>query len=195
MAEKIVIELFRNKNMDELTQALANPDSKLETGSGAAAVAAAAAALVCRAAAITAKSQEVDERLDYIQRNVEILRNYMVHMIDEDVKCRAPLNRAIREGDKVTIEAARQPATSICGEIINMMGKLLELAVELSPRCPKEAKHYLTEAAEIALSACRSAKAYIVDMSSYCTDETYRFVVCRENELLIQQYEELIKQI
>lgn len=196
MAEKIMIEIFKKKTMEELSQALADPDSKLETGSGAAAVASVASALLCRAA-VTAKAVSGNERLDYICRNAETLRAYMVHLIDEDVKCRGPLKRAMMEGDDRAIEAARQPAVSICGEIVNMMGKLLELAQELVPLCPKEAKHYLAESAELAMAAARTARCYIVDMAAYCSDETYRFVTRRENELLLEQFapmaEEIIK--
>ena len=197
MAEKIMIEVFKKKTMEELSQALADPDGKLETGSGAAAVASVAAALLCRAAAATGKTVSGNERLDYIVRNGEILRSYMVHLIDEDVKCRGPLKRAMMEGDARTIEAARQPAVSISAEILNMMGKLLELAQELCPLCPKEAKHYLAESAELAMAAARTARSYIVDMAAYSSDETYRFVTHRENELLLAQFapmaEEIIK--
>lgn len=197
MAEKITIEVFKKKPMEELSQALADPDGKLETGSGAATVASVAAALLCRAAAATGKTVSGNERLDYIVRNGEILRSYMVHLIDEDVKCRGPLKRAMMEGDARTIEAARQPAVSICAEILNMMGKLLELAQELCPLCPKEAKHYLAESAELAMAAARTARSYIVDMAAYSSDETYRFVTHRENELLLAQFapmaEEIIK--
>ena len=197
MAEKITIEVFKKKPMEELSQTLADPDGKLETGSGAAAVASVAAALLCRAAAATGKTVSGNERLDYIVRNGEILRSYMVHLIDEDVKCRGPLKRAMMEGEARTIEAARQPAVSICAEILNMMGKLLELARELCPLCPKEAKHYLAESAELAMAAARTARSYIVDMAAYSSDETYRFVTHRENELLLAQFapmaEEIIK--
>lgn len=197
MAEKITIEVFKKKPMEELSQALADPEGKLETGSGAAAVASVAAALLCRAAAATGKTVRGNERLDYIVRNGEILRSYMVHLIDEDVKCRGPLKRAMMEGDARTIEAARQPAVSICAEILNMMGKLLELAQELCPLCPKEARHYLAESAELAMAAARTARSYIVDMAAYSSDETYRFVTRRENELLLAQFapmaEEIIK--
>ena len=195
MAEKITIEVFKKKPMEELSQALADPDGKLETGSGAAAVASVAAALLCRAAAATGKTVSGNERLDYIVRNGEILRSYMVHLIDEDVKCRGPLKRAIKEGDARTIEAARQPAVSISAEILNMMGKLLELAQELFPLCPKEARHYLAESAELAMAAARTARSYIVDMAAYSSDETYRFVTRRENELLLAQFSPLAEEI
>ncbi len=195
MAEKITIEVFKKKPMEELSQALADPDGKLETGSGAAAVASVAAALLCRAAAATGKTVSGNERLDYIVRNGEILRSYMVHLIDEDVKCRGPLKRAMMEGDARTIEAARQPAVSISAEILNMMGKLLELAQELRPLCPKEARHYLAESAELAMAAARTARSYIVDMAAYSSDETYRFVTHRENELLLAQFAPLAEEI
>ena len=75
----------------------------------------------------------------------------------------------------------------------------LELARELVPLCPKEAKHYLAESAELAMAAARTARSYIVDMASYCSDETYRFVTRRENELLLAQFaplaEEIIKNV
>ena len=197
MAEKIMIEVFKKKPMEELSQVLADPDGKLETGSGAAVAASVAASLLCRAAAVTGKTLSGNERLDYIVRNGEILRSYMVHLIDEDVKCRGPLKRAMKEGDARNIEAARQPAVSISAEILNMMGKLLELAQELCPLCPKEAKHYLAESAELAMAAARTARSYIVDMAAYSSDETYRFVTHRENELLLAQFapmaEEIIK--
>ena len=189
MAEKILVEVFKKKTAEELSQALADPDSRLETGSGSAITASLAAALLCRAAAITARKQEGNESLDYILRNGEILRSYMVHLIDEDVKCRGPLNRALKEGEPRAIEAARQPASAICAEIVNMMGKLLELTEELCALCPGEAAHYLAESTELAVASASCARDFILDMASYCSDETYRFVTRRENELLMEQLE------
>lgn len=189
MAEKILVEVYKKKTMEELSQALADPDSRLETGSGSAITASLAAALLCRAAAITARKQEGNESLDYILRNGEILRSYMVHLIDEDVKSRGPLNRALKEGEPRAIEAARQPASAICAEIVNMMGKLLELTEELCALCPGEAAHYLAESTELAVASASCARDFILDMASYCSDETYRFVTRRENELLMEQLE------
>ena len=189
MAEKILVEVFKKKTAEELSQALADPDSRLETGSGSAITASLAAALLCRAAAITARKQEGNESLDYILRNGEILRSYMVHLIDEDVKSRGPLNRALKEGEPRAIEAARQPASAIPAEIVNMMGKLLELTEELCALCPGEAAHYLAESTELAVASASCARDFILDMASYCSDETYRFVTRRENELLMEQLE------
>jgi len=187
MADGIKIEIFRMKNADELSKALADPESRLETGSGAAMTAALSAALWKRASALTLRVLPENERAVYIDRNAEILRAYMVHLIDEDVNARGPLRRALKEGDERNIEAARQPAVAIPGEIINMMNQALELAKELTALCPQEALHYLGESAELAMAAIRSSRLYILDMADKCTDDTYRFVVRRENEITLEQ--------
>jgi len=187
MADGIKIEIFRMKNADELSKALADPESRLETGSGAAMTAALSAALLKRASALTLRVLPENERAVYIDRNAEILRAYMVHLIDEDVNARGPLRRALKEGDERNIEAARQPAVAIPGEIINMMNQALELAKELTALCPQEALHYLGESAELAMAAIRSSRLYILDMADKCTDDTYRFVVRRENEITLEQ--------
>lgn len=180
MADKLVIEIFKEKNADEFTKSLAAADSRMETGSAAAMTAALAMSLCARAAAAAEQS---DEKVAYLVRNLETLRQYMVHLIDEDVKCRGPLRRAIKEGDVRTVEAARQPAVCIDEEIINMMLQALELMPQLAELCPKDNLHYIGEAAELACAAVRAARLYILDMARYSTDDTYRFVIRRENEL------------
>ena len=55
--------------------------------------------------------------------------------------------------------------------------------------------HYLRESTELALSAAGSARDFILDMASYCSDETYRFVTRRENELLMEQLDSEAKEI
>lgn len=195
MADGIRIEIFKQKNVEELTRDFADPASRLETGSAAAMTAALAASLLERAASLAQREQPEQERIDYIVRNAGILRGYMVHLIDEDVKCRAPLRRAMKEGGEREIEAARQPAVAIAAEVVNMMGQALELMKELCALCPRDALHYLGEAAELAMAAVRSARLYIVDMSDKCSDDTYRFVVRRENEITLNACKECADEI
>ena len=123
MAEKITIEIFRKKDAGDFTAALADPESRMQLGSGAAMTAAVSAAELERAVGLLSAGQERDERLDYLKRNCGILRDYMVRLIDEDVKCHGPLRRALKEGDARAIEASRQTAVAICEEIINMKSK------------------------------------------------------------------------
>ena len=188
MAEKLSIEIFRRKDAEDFTKALADPESRAAVGSGAAMTAALAAAYLHRAAALCAKDKAEDERLEWLLRNSETLRSYMVKLIDEDVKCRGPLRRALSEGDPRKIEAAHQPAAAIANEIVNMMTQCLELLAELKASADGEAKVYVRAAAELAMGAIRACMHYTAAMSLGCGDETWRYIVRRENELTLEQY-------
>lgn len=188
MAEKIIIEIFKTKTCDELSKAIASPDCRAEAGSAAALSASMAAALLCRGA----ESAEAFEGLDYVKRNSELLRSYMVHLIDEDVKSRTALRRALKEGGAHEIEAARHPASAVCAEIVNMQIKLLELAVQLKGHTEG---HLLSECAALSVGAARCAAAYILDMSGKCSDETYRYICRRENELLLSELDKLAEKL
>ena len=197
MAEsiKVNIDVFREKTAEEFTKALADPAGKLETGSACAVAAALSAALLERVAAIVAAERPEDQRAAYILKNAGILRGYMVHLIDEDVKSRGPLHKAELDGKKQEIEAARQPAVAICAEIANMMCQCLEFMDELKELCPKSALHYLGESANFAMSAVKGARLYIVDMADKSTDETYRFVIRRENEITLEKYSQVAQRV
>ena len=195
MAESIKIEIYRKKDAEDFTKSLADPESRAQTGSGAAMTAALAMSLLERAAALTVKTLPENERANYIFRNAEILRTYMVHLIDEDVKSRGPLRKALKEGDERKIEATRQPAVAIPAEVINMMGQALELSKELTALCPKNALHYLGESAELSMAAIRAARMFILDMSDKCSDDTYRYIVRRENEITLKTCEECAAQV
>lgn len=183
MAESIKIEIFRKKLPDELTKALSEADSRSDVGSGAALTAASASAYFLRAAALTAEVKGCSERLDYMLRNGEILRGYMIHLIDEDVKCRGPLRKARKEADERTVEAAMQPAAAIANEIVNMMQQLLELLDELAGICADEGKHFAAASADLALGAVGACQRYVLDLAARSSDDTYRYVVRRENQI------------
>ena len=183
MADKLKIEIFRDKNAAELTAALASPACRAEGGSAAAYTAALSCSLLERAAAICASAACENERLAYIARNCGILREYMVHLIDEDVKSKRPMSRARKEGGEREFEATLQTASCIDAEIVNMMKPALEFAEELLSLCPTGERHFLLEAAELAMAAVRVAQSVVFSYADQSTDETYRFVTHRENEI------------
>ena len=191
----IEIDIYRNNTVAEWSEKLADPESRPDTGSAAATAAAVAASLLCRGFRIAAKDIEPDGQLDWYVRNSEILRDYMVRLIDEDVKCHGPLRRALKEGDEHRIEASRQAAVSICLEIVNMMGKCLEMAEGLLPYDDLRIRSCAAECAELAFSASRCAGDYILYMSRLSPDDTYRYVMKRENELTLQEQQTHLEQI
>jgi formiminotetrahydrofolate cyclodeaminase len=195
MAEKIIIDVFKEKKAEDFTAALAKTDCRANAGSAAAYTAAMACALAERIARLCAEGGEEDERLAYIVRNCEILRGYMVNLIDEDVKSKRPYARACREGGEREIEATLQTASCIDAEIVNMMKPCLEFLDELCARCPAQEKHRVLEAAELAMGACRVAQSVIFFYADQSSDETYRYVTHRENEIFLAEREALYRSI
>ena len=187
MEEKLVIEIYRKKDPEELTRLLSEPESKLDLGSAAALAAADACAMGLRAAKRTATEVSGNERLDYILRNLEKLREYMVYLIDEDVKCRSLLRRAEKKGDEREIDAARQPACCICEEIIKQMGNTLNLLSELAD-LGKQGSMYISASVHMSMAAMQSAMAFVLDMSAKSSDDNYVFVTRRENEITLENY-------
>jgi len=184
--KKFIIEIFRKKDPEELTSALADPDGKLDIGSAAALCGAEACAMALRGARIAAKEHGGEERMEYLLRNFDKLRSYMVYLIDEDVKGRNIMKRAIKEGDPQKIEAAREPAAAISDEVICQMINLVDLIEELSVFAPKESAIYLGSSVEFALSSIRSARLFAVHLARGSSDDTYSFIVRRENEIRME---------
>ena len=184
--KKFIIEIFRKKDPEELTSALADPDGKLDIGSAAALCGAEACAMALRGARIAAKERGGEERMEYLLRNFDKLRSYLVYLIDEDVKGRNIMKRAVKEGDPQKIEAAREPAAAISDEVICQMINLVDLIEELTAFAPKESAIYLGSAVEFALSSIRSARLFAVHLARGSSDDTYSFIVRRENEIRME---------
>ena len=183
MANKIIIDVFKEKKAEEFTAALASPDSKAGSGIAAAYTAAMGNALIERVAKSCLEKEKENERLDYIVRNAEILRSYMVN------------SRARKEGGAREIEASIQTASCIEAEIVNMAKPALEFIEELSAICAAEDKNTLLEAAELIMTSCRVSRSVILSYAALSTDDTYRYVTRRENEIFMAEREELYASI
>ena len=195
MSEKIIIDIVKEKNLEDFSKALADSSSRVDAGCASAACASMAAGLLCRAAGLIKNINPDNERIDYIHKNSEILRNYMVFLIDEDVKCRGPLRKALKEGDASRIEACVQPATAINSELINMMHKLFEFLLELKPFADETNSDLIYESAELARAVTRVSADKIFSYNRLITDDTYLYVVKRENEIALEETDDLYSQI
>ena len=192
MADKIVIEIFRKKEPEELTAAFADPESKTDIASSAALTAANACAMGLRAARL-ARGDE--ERLDYLRRNLDKLRSYMVYLIDEDLKGRSIMKRAQKDGAPEKVEAALHSLCAISDEIINQMCNVLDLLLELSEMDLSESAPYLGSAVHDAMAALQSARLFVLKAVSVSIEDTYRYITRRENEIRLAEYEPKAKAI
>lgn len=191
------IQIYRRKSVDEFAALLADPAERPDTGSAAAASGALAAALLCRAVRMGETADLEAEKQAWFLRNTEILRTYLIKLIDEDVRCRGPLRRALKEDDPHAVEAARQVSVSICLEIVNMMGKCLEIAAEYAAFLKEnaDARFYLLQSADLAYGASLAAGRFILMTAGKSEDDTYRYVIRRENELTMQQQTTLLDRL
>jgi len=195
MATKITIEIYKEKKPEEFTTCLADPESKMQSGSAAANTAASAAAIAERVSKTLSSDGSNDERLDYLVRNTEIIRKYMVHLIDEDVKSRAPLRRAIREGGEHEIEAALQTSSAINNEIINMMCNFMPLLEEIAGLCDLTKIYLVKQAAVLAQAAAIVCQEDNLAIAGRSEDETYSYVLKREDEIMMQALNEAVDRI
>lgn len=196
MAEnRISVDVFKNKTIENLSKGFADVNSKLDTGSGAAVVGSVASGLLSRAAGLCKDEVSETEKIDYICRNAENLRNYMVFLVDEDTKCREPLARALKEGGQFEIDACMQSACAITSEIVNMMQQLLILCRDLIVICPNDVKHYVKESAEFAFSAAKAGMIWILNRINIASDETFLFVTKRENEIYLKECTDIFEEI
>ena len=161
MAESLKIEVYRNKSIDELSKCIADPENRAEAGSAAAASAAMAAALLARVSSFaSSRTEDADEKLNWYVRNSEILRNYMVQLVDEDIRCRSPLRRA---------------------------GML--------PYMRDESSAWLEECVDLAFGASLAAGRFVLHMVSLSPDDTYRYVMKRENEITMQEQKSIYERV
>ena len=64
--------------------------------------------------------------------------------------------------------------------------ELLSLITEDFAVCPADALCYAAEGTELALTAVKITRMYIVSVAAQSPDETYRYVTRRENELTLE---------
>ena len=185
MEKKLVINIYRKFPFDSLSEEFARPESRLNAGSSSCATGSLAAALLNRAAQTCPFEEENKERVEYIIRNTETIRNYMAYLVDEDVKCRAPIRKAVTAGGENEIAACCQTACAIAAEAVNMMQALLEMCDELCGYYPDKIPHFVFEAASLAYSAAESSVVYILSVTELSNDDTYQFVTRKENRVFL----------
>ena len=71
-----------------------------------------------------------------------------------------------------------------------MMGQCIDLALEMTALAGGDAKAELAAGADLAYGASLAAGPYILQMSRLSPDDTYRYIIKRENELTMRAQKE-----
>ena len=76
-----------------------------------------------------------------------------------------------------------------------MLGKCLEMSEGLLPFSDSDAFSYVIQCAELAYGASRAAGNYVLTLSGLSSDDTYQYVMKRENELTMQQQKQCLDRV
>ena len=117
MAEKIniedlMVESYSDKTLKSYSGMIADPKSVFGLGSAAAASSMSAASMALRALRMTA-SEDAD--MLHAEQDMEKLRVYFLHLIDEENKAKKPLEKLLKKenADDTELEAAYRTACCI----------------------------------------------------------------------------------
>ena len=189
MAEKINIadlkvEFFADKTVKKISQSIADPESKLGLGSLAAESAAESAALVLRAVRMTASD---DAAMKKAETDLETLRGYFIHLLDEENKAKLPLEKRLEaSAAENEIEAGYRTACMIPDEVLYSTISLIDVIDGISDKlCPCTA--YLCAAAiNYAKLAMNTVRLLLAEYSTKMIEEVYAHTTRREPEIAIE---------
>lgn len=192
MAEKIDVTrlkavLFSEKPVSVCNKALSEKDAEYGLGSAAAEAAANATALALLAVNCSDLS---DPALAKAAADLETLRTYFLRLIDEEVKCKEPLEKRLGSGAPAAeIEGGYRTACVIIDEVlyssVMMLEQLDRVADKISPEgapAAAAAVYYV----KTAMHSVRLLKAYY---STKMNEEVFARTTRREPELAIEQNE------
>ena len=195
MPEKINIadlkvELFAEKTVKAYTKALADADTVLGLGSAAAEAAANSAALALLA---VNKTESDDADMITAAKDLETLRTYFLHLIDEENKAKLPLEKRLASNAPAAeIEAGYRTACAIVDEVLFAVIKVLEVLDNIKDKlCPCTGS-VAAGSVFFAKTAMDCVRLQLAMYSTKLNEEVYARTTRREPEIAIEQNTALI---
>ena len=175
---------FSDKSAKALTEALADPKSKLGVGSIAALSSAEAAALMLRAVRCCPSDDPAMIKAD---ADLEKLRTYFVHLIDEENKAKLPLEKRLGRDDvpEIELEAAYKTACIIVTEVLYSTITLIEVSDGIADKICDCCAASSAAALFLARSALEDCRLLLAGYASKMKDEVTAHTTRREPELAI----------
>jgi len=189
MSEKLNIGelkqvLFAGKSVKSFNKDLADPATKLGIGSAAAEAAATSAA--CAVLAI-AKTGSEDADMVKAGKDLEVLREYFIHLIDEENKAKMPLEKRLESGAPANeIEGGYRTACAIIDDVLFTAVKVVEILDSVADKlCPCTAAIAST-AVVFARAAMDTVRLQLAYYSTKMSEEVYARTTKREPEMAIE---------
>jgi len=190
----MAVENFADKNLHEYTRELSLAEGKPGGGSAIALVGALSASLGLMEAGLTdgkEKYAQYDEDIKKCLKDLETLRVYLVHLVDEDIKAFAPLAKyaPMDKSDPETKAHYQASLRLACAIPTEIMYKMTEVAGYLSMLANEGCTGAISDVG-VALCLCRavmkSARFTCLANAKYFDDEVYAMTVEREFDIVFK---------
>lgn len=195
MAEKINIEdlmteTYSDKTIRAYSEKIADTGSVFGLGSAAAECSATAAALALRALRVTASN---DADMLHAEQDLEKLRVYFLHLIDEENKAKKPLEKLLRQpdADESELEGAYRTACCIIDETFYMSIRIAETLEPIADRLSPESAHFASAALHFAKCAMDTVRIQKAVYSTKMNEPVFAHTTRREPEIAIENNAEL----
>lgn len=190
MAEKInigdlMVESYSDKTVKKYSEMEADVKSVFGLGSAAADASLNAAALALRALRLTA-SEESD--MLHAEQDLEKLRVYFLHLIDEENKAKKPLEKMLKEGSAAEdeLEGAYRTACCIIDEIFYMSIRTAETLEPVAGKISPAAAHFAAAAMQFLKCAMETVRIQKAVYSSKMAEPVFAHTTRREPEIAIE---------
>lgn len=189
MAERVNIsdlkfESYSDKPLKVFSEMIADPENKLGLGSMAAEAAGNAAALALFAVRKTA-SEDAD--MVKAEKDLETMRAYFVHLIDEENKAKAPLEKRLKNNaPEDEVEAGVRTACAIVDEVIYSTINVIEILNAVSDKICPCAAHIAAASLFAARNAMDTARVQLAWRSTQMMEEVYARTTRREPEIALE---------
>ena len=191
----MAVERFADKTLSEYTRLTAAADGKPGGGSVMALCGACASALGLMVANLSEGKKSCEQYADDISRcakELETLRTYMIHLVDEDIKAFAPLAKySAMDRSDPDVEAHYQASLRLaCAIPTEIVYKMTECAGLLSELADKGCAGAISDVGA-ALCLCRAVmeggRFTCLANAKYFEDDVYAMTVRREFEIVFSE--------
>lgn len=199
MAEKIniedlMVESYSDKTLKSYSGMIADPKSVFGLGSAAAASSMSAASMALRALRMTA-SEDAD--MLHAEQDMEKLRVYFLHLVDEENKAKKPLEKLLKQenADDAELEAAYRTACCIIDEIFYMSIRIVETLEPVADKLCPCAAHFASAAVHFAKCGMDAVRIQKAVYAGKMNEPVFAHTTKREPEIAIENNAELFDRL
>ncbi len=185
--------LFSEKPVSACNKALSEKDAEYGIGSAAAEAAANATALALRA---VNSSDLSDPAIAKAASDLETLRTYFLRLIDEEIKCKEPLEKRLLEGASAAeIEGGYRTACVIIDEVLYSSVMMLEQLDKVACKISPEGAPAAAAAVFFVKTAMHGVRLLKAQYSTKMNEEVFARTTRREPEIAIESSEDFMNEL